>query len=103
MTFRPLLTVIAVIASITRTPAAAADELDDVMRLRGQGQGAAAIAKADRFLAAQPKDAQMRFARASLLADLKRNAEATAAYSAQLARTPGRRLTVEGLAQARAR
>ena len=79
MTFRPLLTVIAVIASITRTPAAAADELDDVMRLRGQGQGAAAIAKADRFLAAQPKDAQMRFARASLLADLKRNAEAVTA------------------------
>ncbi len=42
-----------------------------------------------------------------LLADellrLKRNAEAAAAYSAQLARTPGRTLTVEGLTKARAR
>jgi tetratricopeptide (TPR) repeat protein len=80
MTFRPLLTVIAAFASITCTPpVAAADELGDVMRLREQGQAAAAIAKADQFLAAQPRDAQMRFARASLLVDLKRNAEAVAA------------------------
>ena len=49
------------------------------MRLREQGRAADAIAKADQFLAAQPKDAQMRFARASLLVDLKRNAEAVTA------------------------
>ena len=79
MTFRPLFTVIAAIALITSMLPAAADELGDVMRLREQGQAAAAIARADQFLGAQPKDAQMRFARASLLVDLKRNAEAVTA------------------------
>ena len=79
MTLRPFLTIIAAIAWIAYTPPAAADELGDVMRLREQGQAAAAIAKADQFLAARPKDAQMRFARASLLVDLKRDVEAVSA------------------------
>ena len=80
MTLRSLLTVIATFASIVFTPlTAAADELADVTRLRREGQPAAALAKADQFLAAQPKDAQMRFARASLLVDLKRSSEAVAA------------------------
>ena len=80
MTLRSLLTVIATFAAIVFTPlTTAADELADVTRLRGEGQPAAALAKAEQFLAAQPKDAQMRFARASLLVDLKRSSEAVAA------------------------
>ena len=79
MTLRTLLTVIAAFASITCTPFAAADDLADVMRLRNEGQSAAAMTKADLFLVAQPRDAQMRFVRASLLVDLKRNADAVTA------------------------
>ena len=80
MTLRSLLTVVAACASITCTAlAAAADELGDVVRLRQEGQPAAALAKADLVLAAQPRDAQMRFVRASLLVDLKRNTEAITA------------------------
>jgi len=79
MTLRSLLTVIAAFASITCTALAAADELGDVVRLRQEGQPAAALAKADLVLATQPRDAQMRFVRASLLVDLKRNAEAITA------------------------
>jgi tetratricopeptide (TPR) repeat protein len=80
MTLRSLLTVIATFAAIVFTPlTTAADELADVTRLRGEGQPAAALAKAEQFLVAQPKDAQMRFARASLLVDLKRSSEAIAA------------------------
>ncbi|MEO6746671.1 MAG: tetratricopeptide repeat protein [Caldimonas sp.] len=80
MTLRSLLTVIATFASIVFTPlTTAADELADIARLRREGQPAAALAKADHFLVAQPRDAQMRFARASLLVDLKRSSEAVAA------------------------
>ena len=80
MTLRSLLTVIATFASIVFTPlTTAADELADVTRLRREGQPAPALAKAEQFLVAQPKDAQMRFARASLLVDLKRSSEAIAA------------------------
>lgn len=80
MTLRSLLTVIATFASITGSSlATAADELADVTRLRREGQPAAALAKADQFLVTQPKDAQMRFARASLLVDLKRSNEAVSA------------------------
>jgi len=58
----------------------AADELAEVLRLRQQGQDDAALTKADSFLASHPKDAQMRFAKASLLADMKRAPEAIAAF-----------------------
>ena len=62
------------------TPAARADELADVQRLYYSGQTAAAMQRADQFLAAQPKDPQMRFVRGVMLADSKRNAEATALF-----------------------
>ena len=89
MILRALLTVVATLASITCTlHASAADELGDVMRLREQGQATEAIAKADRYLAAQPKDAQMRFARASLLVELKRNPEAMTALESLIEEYP---------------
>jgi len=56
--------------------AATADELSDVTRLHRSGQSAAALERADRMLAAQPKDAQMRFLKSVILADIGRSADA---------------------------
>ena len=54
--------------------------LQQVQALARSGQNVAALAKADEALRANPKDAQMRFVRATLLADLGRTAEARAAF-----------------------
>lgn len=54
--------------------------LQQVQTLVRNGQPAAALAKADEALRANPKDAQMRFVRATVLADLGRTAEARAAF-----------------------
>jgi Flp pilus assembly protein TadD len=59
-----------------RVHAALADELQTVQRLHREGQSAAALERADRYLAAQPKDAQMRFLKSVVLADAGRPAEA---------------------------
>ena len=56
--------------------AALAEELATVQRLHREGQSAAAIERADRYLTAQPKDAQMRFLKSVLLAESGRPAEA---------------------------
>ena len=58
--------------------AAIADELSEVTRLHHAGQTAAALERAERTLAAQPKDAQMRFLKSVILADVGRRAEAQA-------------------------
>jgi Flp pilus assembly protein TadD len=55
---------------------ARADEVADVAQLRRDGQAAAALERADRFIAAHPRDAQMRFLRAVLLNDLGRGDDA---------------------------
>ena len=60
--------------------AAHADDLADVQRLYYAGQAAAAMQRADQFLAAQPKDPQMRFMKGVMLADAKRDTEATALF-----------------------
>ena len=57
---------------------ATAEDLAEVTRLHRSGQTAAALERADRALAAQPKDAQMRFLKSVLLADSGRAAEAQA-------------------------
>jgi tetratricopeptide (TPR) repeat protein len=57
---------------------ALAEELAEVTRLHRDGQSAAALERADRFLAATPKDAQMRFLKAVVLADTGRGADALA-------------------------
>ena len=57
-------------------PPTAADELSEVHSLHYSGQSAAAMQRADQFLAAKPKDPQMRFLKGVMLADTKRNAEA---------------------------
>jgi len=60
--------------------AAHADELSEVQRLYYAGQAAAAMQRADTFLGTRPKDAQMRFIKAVMLADAKRDAEAVALF-----------------------
>ena len=58
--------------------AALAEELGEVTRLHHAGQSQAALERADKYLAAKPKDAQMRFLKAVVLADSGRRAEAVA-------------------------
>ena len=57
-----------------------ADDLADVQRLYYAGQAAAAMQRADEFLNAHPKDAQMRFVKGVMLADAKRDAEAVSLF-----------------------
>lgn len=56
--------------------AALADELSEVTRLHHAGQPAAALERADKYLAGKPKDAQMRFLKSVVLAESGRGAEA---------------------------
>jgi tetratricopeptide (TPR) repeat protein len=56
----------------------AADEPTEVARLLQSGQGQQALERADRFLALNPRDPQMRFLKATLLGQAERNAEAVA-------------------------
>lgn len=57
-----------------------ADELAEVQRLQSAGQTAQALARADQYLAGQPKSAPMRFLRGVLLADSQRPAEAAEVF-----------------------
>ena len=53
-----------------------ADELSDVQRLHYAGQTAAAMQRADQFLASHSKDPQMRFLKGVMLSDGKFDAQA---------------------------
>jgi Flp pilus assembly protein TadD len=59
-------------------PAAGADDLAEVTRLHRAGQTAAALQRADQFLAGNPRDPQMRFLKAVILGEVDRGAEAVA-------------------------
>jgi len=52
----------------------------EVHRLHSTGQTAAALAKADAYLANKPNDAQMRFLKGVILAERARNSEAIATF-----------------------
>jgi tetratricopeptide (TPR) repeat protein len=67
-------------ACLALAPGARADELSDVQRLYYSGQAEAAMQRVDRFLAAKPDDAQIRFMKGVMLADAKRNTEAIALF-----------------------
>ena len=56
--------------------AAHADEVDEVARQFRTGQQVEAMARADRFLAAKPNDAAMRFQKAVMLSETHRSDEA---------------------------
>ena len=58
--------------------AALADELSEVTRLHHAGQSAAALERADKYLATKPKEAQMRFLKSVVLADTGRGGESAA-------------------------
>jgi Flp pilus assembly protein TadD len=66
------------LAASTPAFAALAQELSEVTRLHHAGQSQAALERADKYLATKPKDAQMRFLKAVVLADTGRQSEATA-------------------------
>jgi len=79
MHFRTFAASIALLfAAATPAVAALADELGEVTRLHHAGQSAEAVARADKYLAGKPKDAQMRFLKSVVLADTGRAAEAQA-------------------------
>ena len=76
MPLRPRSRALLALLMATLLSAALADELDDVAALRRDGRSAIALERADRFLADHPRDAQMRFLKAALLADLGRSGDA---------------------------
>jgi tetratricopeptide (TPR) repeat protein len=67
---------IALSALLVFAGAVRADDLADVQRLYYAGQATAAMERVDQFLAAHPRDAQMRFFKGVMLTDGKRDAEA---------------------------
>ena len=58
-----------------------ADEQGDINRLAGAGQTAEALARLDKLLEQKPRDAQLRFQKGVLLAQMQRTAEATDIYT----------------------
>lgn len=64
-------------ALLAVAPAVRADELAEIQRLQSAGQTAAALQRAERAVAARPKDAQLRFVHGVLLAESGRSREAT--------------------------
>lgn len=64
------------LASLISFGEARADELTDVQRLHYAGQSAAAMQRADQFLATRPKDPQMRFLKGVMLSDSHLDAQA---------------------------
>lgn len=75
---RHLIAVLALLAC----GAAFADDYADVGAMLRAGQAAQALARADQYLAAKPRDPQMRFLKAVALASAGRTADAIAAYTA---------------------
>lgn len=71
-----------VASSLLIALAARADEAADLRRLQATGNHAAALERADRYLASKPGDAQVRFLRGVSLTELHRSAEAIAAFRA---------------------
>ena len=55
---------------------ACADEVAEVQRLQRAGQTSEALARADKYIAAKPRDPQMRFIKAGILSASGRQAEA---------------------------
>jgi Flp pilus assembly protein TadD len=70
------LTLAALVAALAFTPAAHADDYTDVAQLMKSGKSAQALVRADQFLAAKPRDPQMRFLKGVLQSEAGRNAEA---------------------------
>ena len=70
----------AFVIAISLSPASRADDLGEVQRLYYAGQPAAAMKRADDYLASHPKDAPMRFIKGVMLSDANRDDEAIAMF-----------------------
>jgi tetratricopeptide (TPR) repeat protein len=82
MTLRRTLTAVACLSLFLGAALPAhADALQDASRMWRQGQPVQALEQVDRFLADKPKDAQGRFLKGTLLAELGRNAEAIGIFT----------------------
>ena len=68
-------------ALVLSSPAAFADENEEVAKLYKQGNLAKALEQADIYLATKPKDAQMRFQKGLILTEQNRIADATRIFS----------------------
>jgi Flp pilus assembly protein TadD len=76
---KPLLRLL-LAAGLGATATVRADDLGDVRQLMDAGQSAAALQRADQFLATNAKDPQMRFLKGVILAETKRDAEAVTLF-----------------------
>lgn len=79
---RRIVAAVVLAACVPLAHAALDDELKEANRLHHAGDTRAAIARIDAWLATHPRDAQMRFLKAVILADAQRLAEATALLEA---------------------
>jgi len=75
------LRLLALAAALWAPPAAFADEYGDVSQLMRSGKVAEALARADQYLAAKPRDPQMRFLKGVLQTESGRTAEAIGTFT----------------------
>lgn len=88
-TFLPRsLCVLALLAAFFAPPAALADVHDEVRQMQRNGRPLDALARADRFLAENPRDPRMRFTRGVLLTEAGRTEEAIDAFVRMIADYP---------------
>lgn len=71
----------ALAAALCSSGAALADDYADVNQLLRDGRHADALARADQYLAAKPRDPQMRFLKGVVLTEAGRTAEAIATFT----------------------
>jgi Flp pilus assembly protein TadD len=74
--FVPALRLLALVASLLASSAALADDYADVNQLLRSGRHAEALARADQFLTAKPRDPQMRFLKGVVQTEAGRTADA---------------------------
>ncbi|NMM86987.1 hypothetical protein B2J88_21900 [Rhodococcus sp. SRB_17] len=68
------------LGALLASPLAHADDYSDVNQLMRQGKHAQALARADQYLAAKPRDPQMRFLKGVIQSDSGKSADATATF-----------------------
>ena len=76
----PLHAALAMLLGVLWAPLTWADDYTDVNRLVKAGQSVEALSKADQFLAAKPRDPQMRFLKGVILAESGKATEAIALF-----------------------
>ena len=79
--FAPKLRLLTLAAVLSLPMAALADDYADVNQLARSGKVAEALAQADQYLAAKPRDPQMRFLKGVLQSESGRTADAIATFS----------------------